>query len=577
MRSRLLAVAALVAVLASASLAPQAVAAPAAAIVEDPAGDVVSLGGDPAAVPATDIVEFGVDVGDALTIELTFDAAHDVSRHQIIVVFVSPWGGGGSLLIASDGFGLFPTADVDGINLDGTPSVCDGSTIQGDGTTTITLTVLPTCVNPPADSFVSALVISDEFAVDAVNDLALVTGNGSGAPTRAGLYDGDPSTTVASVTTDPVAAAVAASQGLYPDGWFSAVITSDQVFADALSASSLLLDHGPLLFTDAGALPAATRDELSRVLTSGNEVLVLGGTGAIDDVVLDEITALGFRPRRIAGETRIATSLAVARERLQSTFAHELILARSAGPAGARNGSAAWADAIAIAPYSVGTTAPVVLVGGELTDAHRDLLDRQAFDLVTILGGDSAVSNDIEAELRLRGDVEVRRVAGDDRAATAAAIARMTYEIEDPLANAGFLDGPRPVAVLNGFADDGWAHGLANAAVAINERAPFLLVSQDILLPATAELVRGCGDEPGVEVWVLGGKGQVSSSVLDEIDARDASGDPCPAFGAGGDDSDAGDDTSPAATRSARADDPIDRWTPILQRFGVDIGLDRAA
>lgn len=48
----------------------------------------------------------------------------------------------------------------------------------------------------------------------------------------------------------------------------------------------------------------------------GNDVLVLGGTAAVDDVVLQQLSDAGLCPIRLAGPDRIGTATEVAFHRL---------------------------------------------------------------------------------------------------------------------------------------------------------------------------------------------------------------------------------------------------------------------
>ena len=88
-------------------------------------------------------------------------------------------------------------------------------------------------------------------------------------------------------------------------------LASGESFADALSgaAAAASAPATPLLLTQPGALPEATRAELVRQRPPG--VYVLGGTTAVSQAVEDEITALGIEVIRLAGGDRYETSAAI--------------------------------------------------------------------------------------------------------------------------------------------------------------------------------------------------------------------------------------------------------------------------
>lgn len=110
--------------------------------------------------------------------------------------------------------------------------------------------------------------------------------------------------------------AVAASQAQYGAGAAKAVVLArDDKFPDAL-AGGPLASHvdGPLLLTSPTGLDLATENEIQRVAPSGSTVYILGGPAAIASSVDDELTALGYLPKRIYGDTRFATAVAIAKE-----------------------------------------------------------------------------------------------------------------------------------------------------------------------------------------------------------------------------------------------------------------------
>ena len=116
-------------------------------------------------------------------------------------------------------------------------------------------------------------------------------------------------------------------------------------------------------------------------------------------------------------------------------------------------------------------------------------------ETTVLLGGEAALSAAVEAAVP--GPL---RVAGPDRAATAAAIA------VDLL---GFTaTGERRVVVFNPFQPRGWTRGLAIAGLAAAEDVPVLALADASVPPATADLVRSGSGEPEVDVLVAGPTGR---------------------------------------------------------------------
>ncbi|SCL38489.1 WD40-like Beta Propeller Repeat [Micromonospora pallida] len=95
----------------------------------------------------------------------------------------------------------------------------------------------------------------------------------------------------------------------------SVVLSRSDTFADALSGSALAAaKRGPLLMTQPTILDVDTSTEIQRVLAPGGTVYLLGSPGAISTGVEDAVRALGFTVKRVAGQDRFSTSVAIAKE-----------------------------------------------------------------------------------------------------------------------------------------------------------------------------------------------------------------------------------------------------------------------
>lgn len=78
------------------------------------------------------------------------------------------------------------------------------------------------------------------------------------------------------------------------------------------------------------------------------------------------------------------------------------------------------------------------------------------------------------------------------------------------------LDDNRAVVAFNGYADDGWAYGLAGAGAAADLGAPLNIVGNTVP-PETQDYVV-CGEE--VEILLLGGPGQISQTTVDQLSGQ---------------------------------------------------------
>jgi acyl-homoserine lactone acylase PvdQ len=197
---------------------------------------------------------------------------------------------------------------------------------------------------------------------------------------------------------------------------------------------------------------------------------------------------------RVAGERRFETAVAVSRTRFEE--AGTVVLARADR----------YPDALAGAPLAAQLEAPLLLTASDaLHEATADEIARLGAGEAVLLGGEDAISRRVEAELLLRG-VRSRRVAGDDRFATAAAVAE---ELGD--ADGAFL-------VEGGHPDPGrgWPDALAAAPYAAFTARPILLTNAGELPGPTADALEGLGIR---ETLVVGGPRAVSDAVVAEVRA----------------------------------------------------------
>lgn len=206
--------------------------------------------------------------------------------------------------------------------------------------------------------------------------------------------------------------AVAVSAFAHPGGAQTVVLVSGQDFPDATSAAPLAaaLD-APLLLTTAASLPAAVKNEITRL--APDRVIVVGGRGAVGAGVASGLERSGIAVTRISGADRFQTSAAVARFGWPSG-ASDVFIATGAG----------YADALSIAPAAAKLGGPVLLVpkaGGAPLEASKQLLAQLGADRLHIAGGTGAVSQSVQNALAVNGRTATR-YSGKDRFGTSAAI-----------------------------------------------------------------------------------------------------------------------------------------------------------
>lgn len=205
---------------------------------------------------------------------------------------------------------------------------------------------------------------------------------------------------------------------------------------------------------------------------------------------------------RIAGDGRVATAIEVARTTFDQSdtvvmaYAHE------------------YPDALVGATLAAELDAPLILNDRDrMFPGVSEELVRLDPERVVLLGGTRQMGPEVVQGITDLG-IEVERVAGTNRFATAAAVA------ERLAAERG--DAPETVFVTEGANADplrGWPDALAVAPYAAHRGEPVLLVGADVVPPETRAALDALAPE---EIVVVGGVGAVSERVADDLAADGA-------------------------------------------------------
>ncbi|HEX9889234.1 MAG TPA: cell wall-binding repeat-containing protein, partial [Nitriliruptorales bacterium] len=162
---------------------------------------------------------------------------------------------------------------------------------------------------------------------------------------------------------------------------------------DALAVGPLAAYNGnPVLLVTRDALPPATSAAFGDLDIT--EATIVGGPAAVAAAVEDAIAAEDVTVRRIAGEDRYDTSA-----RLATVAQAAGLTDHRVWVATGRN----WPDALAAGPTITANGGVLLLVDGEgLADVTIDYLREHSEDVevVTILGGDAAVTQNAEVQIR---------------------------------------------------------------------------------------------------------------------------------------------------------------------------------
>ena len=163
-------------------------------------------------------------------------------------------------------------------------------------------------------------------------------------------------------------------------------------------------------------------------------------------------------------------------------------------------------DAISVAGLAGFLDAPVLLTPSEsLNGSVADFIEDYGVQTVHVLGGPAAVADSVvEAIEGLANKPTVSRIAGDDRYATAAAVASRLGGA------AAWCGGTDAAAILANGGDVSLAYAMAISPIANRLQLPLLLTAADELPSATEDFIT---EEDIEHVVIVGGESSVSDGV----------------------------------------------------------------
>ena len=208
----------------------------------------------------------------------------------------------------------------------------------------------------------------------------------------------------------------------------SVVIATGDDFPDALSGSSLsIMNEAPVILISNKV--QKSRDDatafIKENLAEGGNVFIIGGESVVSKEYADSLTGLGYEVTRYAGNSRYDTNLQI----LNAVGESDYLLVCS----GLNYADAATASATAL---------PVLLVGKKLEASQLEYLESAGKKEIYVIGGTGAVAEDIANALaEYDTDGTIQRVAGDDRALTAKAVAEEFFDLKPYVSTVVFAYG----------------------------------------------------------------------------------------------------------------------------------------
>jgi putative cell wall-binding protein len=265
-------------------------------------------------------------------------------------------------------------------------------------------------------------------------------------------------------------------------------------FSDALAAGpAAAKKKAPILLVGTDTVPDVTKAEIQRL--TPNEIVIVGGTGAVSAGVETTLKGLVSNTRRIAGQTRFETAKAISADAFGTGVPVAYVASGINFPDALGGGAAGGA-----------LGGPILLTDTSAlpapTAAELDRLDPTS---IVILGGTGAVAPAVASSAGSYG--AVRRVAGPTRAATSAGVSRDTFKTT-----------AKTVVLATG---EQFPDALAGSAAAAGLGGPLLLVSRDCVSRAVNAEIDRLSPE---RIILLGG----TTAATDAVVARTS----CPDTGA---------------------------------------------
>ena len=260
------------------------------------------------------------------------------------------------------------------------------------------------------------------------------------------------------------------------------IVASGESYPDALSGSYLsTMKNAPILLTNK-SMNSTVLDYINENLSTGGMVYILGGVNSVPQSFEDSLDEAGIQNKRLSGNTRVETNLAILEE---AQVNGDKILISTAYN---------YADSLSASASGL----PVLLLdtnANKLTDAQKDFLEAHSGCEFYILGGVNTVSEKLTEAVGAYGTVQ--RVSGDTREATSVAVA-------------SFVENPECVVLAY---SRNYPDGLCGGVLAYNLKAPVILTNSG-MEDLAAEYVQANGISKGV---ILGGPNSVKESSVDLI------------------------------------------------------------
>lgn len=204
---------------------------------------------------------------------------------------------------------------------------------------------------------------------------------------------------------DRFSTAASIARSGWPSGTENVILVNSEAVADSLSIAPLASKiNAPVLLTSRDTLNQTTAAEIKRL--GAKNITIVGGEGSISTSVEEKLKMEGFTTDRISGQSRVETSINIAKKLEQlgiSNFKNAFIV----------NGMTGLADAAGIGAIAAKYESPIIFTTKNGFVSTRENLEKMNIQKMYLIGGESSLPADFDG---LSSDIE--RISGKDRQET---------------------------------------------------------------------------------------------------------------------------------------------------------------
>ena len=273
-----------------------------------------------------------------------------------------------------------------------------------------------------------------------------------------------------------------------------AVLAGKDSYLDALSANALAGSlHAPVLLTNVDALPTQTIDELRRLKVQ--RVVVCGGEHVVSPAVEQQLAGLNIQVKRIAGQWADDTANSIAQNIKNPS--DTCFIATSWG----------YADALSASPYAYEHHAPIFLTNYNSAALDKNTISaikKGGYKHVYIVGGESVVSPEVEAQLADAGIAGAKRVAGETQYDTSAQLAQL------------FIS--KGMSADNMVVSTGWGYADALCGAALCAQHNSVMILADDSNQSAVEALAQTHKQDVKHYYILGGQSVVGPATIHALE-----------------------------------------------------------